>query len=55
MESNATGFLCDYEQCEGEVALRKTIQQINTSGYTLISVSQREDTYTVFFRRPVDG
>lgn len=54
MEKNPK-FLCDYERCDGEVALRKMIQQINNSGYTLISVAQREDTYTVFFRRPVNG
>lgn len=48
-------FLCDYDQCNGEVALREMIQTINSSGYALISVAQREDTYTVFFRRPVNG
>lgn len=31
--------------------LKETINEINRSGYTLVSVTQSRDTYTVFFRR----
>lgn len=48
-------FLHDYKRCVGEIALQEVIHIINTSGYTLVSVTQYEHTYTVFFRRPVDG
>lgn len=45
----------DYEMCDGEGELRQIIEHINTHGYTLISVTQHEHTYTVFFRRPACG
>lgn len=48
-------FLCDYARCDGEKELQKIIDRINTQGYTLVSVTQYEHTYTVFFRRPVYG
>ena len=45
----------DFIHCVGADALRNTICTINRSGYELVSVTQHEHTYTVFFRRPVDG
>ena len=47
--------LYDFEVCDGEAELRQIIEHINTHDYTLISVTQHEHTYTVFFRRPACG
>lgn len=48
-------FLYDYALCDGVATLQAVIQCINVSGYSLVCVSQYEHTYTVFFRRPVNG
>lgn len=55
MLSNVGLFLYDYKRCDGETALQEVLHIINTSGYTVVSVTQYEHTYTVFFRRPVNG
>lgn len=55
MSKDPVMCLFDYERCDGEDALQKIIQRINASGYSLVCVSQYEHTYTVFFRRPVNG
>ncbi len=55
MQSNGEQFLYDYQRCNGETALQEVFRIINTSGYILVSVTQYEHTYTVFFRRPVNG
>ena len=44
-------FLYDFIKCEGDAELEQTIQTINENGYNLVSVTQKDDTYTVFFRR----
>jgi hypothetical protein len=45
----------DFVHCDGDAALQDVIGTINQNGYELISVTQQEHTYTVFFRRPADG
>ncbi len=45
----------DFVHCDGDAALRDVIATINSSGYTLVSVTQHEHTYTVFFQRAADG
>lgn len=45
-------FLYDYALCEGFRELEKMLQIINESGYQLVSVTETNWTYTVFFRRP---
>lgn len=47
--------LYDYTVCDGELALQQAIERINRGGYSLVSVTQYEHVYTVFFRRPVCG
>lgn len=44
-------FLYDFVKCEGDAALEQLIKTINENGYNLVSVTQKDDTYTVFFRR----
>ena len=44
-------FLYDFIKCEGDAELEQTIQTINENGYNLVSVTQKDDTYKVFFRR----
>lgn len=55
MSEHLAACLFDYERCDGEASLQKIIQRINAAGYSLVCVSQYEHTYTVFFRRPVNG
>ena len=43
--------LYDYTVCEGQAELEAALLKINEEGFVLVSVTQREDTYTVFFRR----
>ena len=45
----------DFSICDGVDALKTVISIINAAGYELVSVTQHEHTYTVFFRRPDDG
>ena len=45
----------DYIRADGEAQWQRILVTINEQGYTLISVSQHEHTYTIFFRRPADG
>ena len=47
--------VCDYHVADGDIQLRRILATINNQGYELISVSQYEHTYTIFFRRPADG
>ena len=55
MLSNDRLFLYDYKRCDGEKALQEALHIINATGYVLVSVTQYEHTYTIFFRRPVNG
>lgn len=48
-------FVYDFQICPNQRALRTAIDYINRHGYDLVSVSQREQTYTVFFRRRACG
>jgi len=45
----------DYQLCADDRELQETLKEINQSGYVLISVTQNDWTYTVFFWRPDDG
>ena len=47
--------LYDFVHCDGDADLKDVIAIINRSGYTLVSVTQQEHTYTVFFQRSADG
>lgn len=56
MDARATrlkraSYLYDFVRCVGDDELEQLIQTINENGYDLVSVTQRKDTYTVFFRR----
>ncbi len=42
----------DFSICDGVDALKTVISIINAGRYELVSVTQHEHTYTVFFRRP---
>ena len=44
-------YLYDFVRCVGDDELEQLIQTINENGYDLVSVAQKGDTYTVFFRR----
>lgn len=44
-------YLYDFIRCSGDEELEQAIQTINQNGYDLVSVTQRGDMYTVFFRR----
>lgn len=48
-------MLYDFVYCDGAAELHRIIETINREGYQLISVSQHENTYTVFFQRAADG
>ena len=48
-------LLYDFALCDGIAELQRVIGEINEHGYRLVSVSQYEHTYTVFFRRYVDA
>lgn len=41
---------CDFELCVGTDELKRTLHNINYSGFDLITVTQDGDVYTVFFR-----
>jgi hypothetical protein len=43
--------LYDFVRCVGDDELEQLIQTINENGYDLVSVAQKNDIYTVFFRR----
>lgn len=45
----------DFLFADGIEALKAAIEMLNTSGSELISVSQYEHTYTVFFRKQLYG
>lgn len=47
------GRVYDYTECDGVAALEAAIRYINENGLTLISVTQKDDQYKVFFRRIV--
>lgn len=44
-------YLYDFVRCVGDGELEQLIQTINENGYDLVSVTQKNDIYTVFFRR----
>jgi hypothetical protein len=44
-------YLYDFVRCVGDDELEQLIQTINENDYDLVSVTQKDDTYTVFFRR----
>lgn len=44
-------YLYDFVRCVGDDELEQLIQIINENAYDLVSVTQKDDTYTVFFRR----
>lgn len=44
-------YLYDFVRCVGDDELEQLIQTINENAYDLVSVTQKDDTYTVFFRR----
>jgi hypothetical protein len=44
-------YLYDFVRCVGDDELEQLIQTINENGYDLVSVTQKNDIYTVFFRR----
>lgn len=48
-------MIYDFTICDGVDALKAVISIVNASSYELVSVTQHERTYTVFFRRPADG
>lgn len=48
-------YIYDFQVCEGKEELMRTINYINRHGYGLISVTQYQDVYTVFFRRRACG
>ena len=55
MDKGSVCFLYDYDRCTGETGLQAVLIKINNLGYDLISVTQYKNTYTVFFRRSVNG
>lgn len=42
----------DYVLCFTEKQLQTALEDINRSGYEVITVTRDEEAYTVFFRRP---
>jgi hypothetical protein len=44
-------YLYGFVRCVGNDELEQLIQTINENAYDLVSVTQKDDTYTVFFRR----
>ena len=48
-------YIYDFQVCEGRPELLRTMDYINRHGYDLISVTQYQETYTVFFRRRACG
>lgn len=44
--------LYDIEICIGVESLKRAIHLINSARWELIAVTQNEEIYTVFFRRP---
>ena len=42
----------DIENCVGVEELKRTIHIINSSGWSIVSMTQFEEVYTVLFRRP---
>lgn len=41
----------DVSFCNGPVELQKTLQQINTEGHVIVSITQDLSKYTVVFKR----
>lgn len=48
-------WVTDFQSCVGEASLKAVLSGVDRLGYHLISVCQHGDTYTVFFKRPVNG
>ena len=58
MKHHKLGFsscVYDFLFADGIEALKTAIKMINASGNELISVSQYEHTYTVFFKKQLYG
>lgn len=51
----AVRFVYDFEFCGTVAELKETVNYINEQRFVLISVTQYDDTYTVFFRRMLHG
>lgn len=47
--------LYDLERCVGLDELKLTIHSINRCGWTIVSMTQYEDVYTILFRRPANA
>jgi len=45
----------DFIYCPGTGDLEKVLRTIDKHGYQLLTVTQHEHVYTVFYRRPIDG
>ena len=45
----------DYTFCFTREDLKRTIDFINRSGYDIVTITEGDDGYTVFFRRSVYG
>lgn len=50
-----TQGIYDIEICVGVEELKRTIRIINGCGWSIVSMTQFEEVYTVLFRRPADG
>ena len=48
-------FLYDFVRCDDWESLTLALAEINENAYTLVTVTQHEEVYTVFFRRPAGG
>ena len=48
-------FVYDFEFCGTVAELKETVNYINEQRFILVSVTQSDDTYTVFFRRMLNG
>ena len=48
-------YIYDFKVCDGFYSLKALIDEINLRGYVLISVTQHEHVYTVFWRIAING
>ena len=48
-------WVTDFQLCVGEAALKCALTEIDARHYSLLTVTQCCNTYTVFFRRPYGG
>ena len=50
-----SGYVLDYIHCSCETYLQAALQDLNASGYPIVSITQSGKKYTIFFRRPLNG